>query len=118
MALELHTCSNEWGEVLRRVDESVHLLNHFSEENGLELVRSVSEKVDSSIDHMLHEDWIEEHQHLQEVICFLDLACFSLLRKNGEYFSVYLQELNQRYRLLLFLYFSDRKENHHKPWLS
>lgn len=118
MVLELRTHSNEWGEVLKKVDESVHLLNHFSDENGLEWVHSVTKRVDDSIDHMLNKDWGEEHQYLQEVIYFLDLACFSLLKQNGESFSIYLQELNQRYRILLFLYFSNRNENLHKSWLS
>lgn len=110
MALELDTRSNELGEILKAVDESVRLLNHFSEEKGLGLIRSISEKVEWSLDKLMNRNLIEEYSQLHEVVYYLDLACFSLLQMNGESFHIYLQEVNQRYRVLLrVLYITYRR---------
>ncbi|MBA4495725.1 hypothetical protein ACFO25_11510 [Paenactinomyces guangxiensis] len=109
MALELDTRSNELGEILKVVDESVRLLNHFSDEKGLGVVETISEKVEWSLERLLARNLIKKHSQLHEVVYYLDLACFSLLRMNGESFHIYLQEVNQRYRVLLrVLYISYR----------
>jgi hypothetical protein len=101
MALELETRTGELREILKVVDESVRLLNHFSGEKEMGMVHSVSEKVEWSIERLLHRGWVDVDAHLHEVVYYLDLACFSLLKLNGESFQIYLQEVNQRYRVLL-----------------
>jgi hypothetical protein len=101
MALELNTCSNELGEILKVVDESVWLLNHVSDDKELSLVRSISEKVAWSLEKVMGCEWVEIHSQLHELIYYMDLACFSLLEMKGESFQIYLQEVNQRYRSLL-----------------
>ncbi|SEN36155.1 hypothetical protein [Lihuaxuella thermophila] len=110
MALELDTHSNELGEILKVVDESVRLLNHFSQDEGIGLVQGISEKVEWSLDRLLAGNRVHKHSQLHEVVYFLDLACFSLLKMNGDSFHIYLQEVNQRYRVLLrTLYISHRR---------
>jgi hypothetical protein len=110
MALELDTRSNELGEILKVVDESVRLLNHFSEEEGIGLVRGISEKVEWSLDKLFARNLIHKQSQLHEVVYYLDLACFSLLKMNGDSFHIYLQEVNKRYRVLLrTLYISHRR---------
>ncbi|MBD1371685.1 hypothetical protein IC620_04845 [Hazenella sp. IB182357] len=101
MKLELDTRSNELGDVLKVVDQSIRFLNTFSEARDLDCVEAVSEQVEWSLDKVLTREWVKDHPELHEVVCFLDLACFSLLRLNGESFRVYLEEINYRYRNFL-----------------
>jgi hypothetical protein len=101
MALGLETRTNELEEILKVVDESVRLLNHVSEGKEKNLAQTVSEKVEWSLDRMASRDWIELHSQLHDLVYYLDLACFSLMKMNGDSFQVYLQEVNQRYRILL-----------------
>jgi hypothetical protein len=100
--------STELGEILKVLDESVQLLNHVSKENELALARTVSQKVEWSLEKVIGREWVEIHSELRELIYYMDLACFSLLNMRGESFPIYLQEVNQRYssllRSLYFLY--------------
>jgi len=101
MTLELETRSNELGEILKVVDESIHLLNHFDADKEMSMVKSVREKVDWSLERIVNRNGVELHSQLHDLIYYMDLACFSLLRMNGESFQIYLQEVNLRYRKLL-----------------
>ncbi|WP_124727151.1 hypothetical protein [Staphylospora marina] len=101
MVPETETRTHELGEILKVVDESVRMLNHVSSGEEQKLARTVSEKVEWSLDRLANRDWLELHMQLHELVYYLDLACFSLMNLNGESFHVYLQEVNQRYRTLL-----------------
>lgn len=101
MTLELEIRSNELEEILKVVDESIHLLNHLDMNQEMNLVKTVREKVDWTMEKMVHQRQIELYSQLHELIYYMDLACFSLLRLNGDSFQIYLQEVNQRYRKIL-----------------
>lgn len=101
MALELEIRSNELGEILKVVDEGVHLLNHFDMDQEMNLVKSVREKVDWTMEKMVNQNQLELYSQLSDLIYYMDLACFSLLCLNGDSFQIYLQEVNQRYRKIL-----------------
>jgi hypothetical protein len=97
----MNNCSNELGEILNVLDESVQLLNHVSKENELAMARAVRQKVEWTLEKVIGREWVEIHSELRELIYYLDLTCFSLLNMRGESFPVYLQEVNQRYSSLL-----------------
>jgi hypothetical protein len=101
MSMEVNTSSVELGEIIKVIDESVRMLNQYSDDHSIELVQEVWTKVDWSMEHLAHSDSFSMYSPLYEVIYFLDLACFSVLKMHGDSFPDYLREVNSRYRLLL-----------------
>jgi hypothetical protein len=111
MSMEVNTGSAELGEIIRVIDESVRMLNRYNDEHSIELVQEIWTKVEWSLERLVYSDSYSVYSPLYEVVYFLDLACFSVIKMHGDSFPDYLREVNSRYRLLLRrLYTSTRKQ--------
>jgi hypothetical protein len=95
--------SNELGEILIGIDESVRQLNEVSElHRKTAQIRKVQRKVEWMLDRVQKREWEGIHPQLEELVYYLELCCFSWLNMTGESFQTYLEEVNQRYRKLLW----------------
>lgn len=95
--------SNELGEILKGIDESIRQLNEVSELNRKTAqIRKVHSKVEWMLELVQKKEWEGIHPQLEELIYYLELCCFSWLNMTGESFQTYLEEVNQRYRKLLW----------------
>lgn len=111
MIFNVKPCSNELGEILKEIDDSIRQLHELSELNRKSAqILGISQKVEWMLERTQKGEWEGIHTQLQELIYYLELCCFSWAKMNGDHFHVYLEEVNQRYRMLLWALYTFHKQ--------
>lgn len=97
---------SELQDILPVIDWCVRSIIRREIQQEMEIVQLVWSRVMDVQEVLTWRNLITRYPKLHEVVSFLYLCCFSLLKLNGESFSVYREEVRLRYRALLrFLYY-------------